>query len=129
MNRRTFSWIIYARGTAAIFLLVLTLAPIGARAVFNPEEENPGNYNKVQDDKDRQLREGQFKQLKQEQEAAEATRRAEVAAKRDLIQDIQQGASSVDWATINRWLFNLSMVVIVGLLGYYGWKNNEPRSE
>lgn len=126
MNRR-----LYSRGTTAtaIFLLVLTLAPIGARAVFNPEEENPGNYNKVQDDKERQLREGQFQQLKREQEASEATRRAEVAAKRDLIQNFQQGASQIDWATINSWLFNLSMAVIVGLLGWFGWKNNEPRSE
>ena len=121
MRIRALSWIV---------LLGMTLAPIGARAVFNPEEENPGNYNKVQDDKDRQLREAQYSLMKREKAQVELARQAASQANsQERTNTSGQQDSGVDWATVNRWLFNLSMLAGIGLLAWYGWRHNMPRAE
>jgi regulator of protease activity HflC (stomatin/prohibitin superfamily) len=117
--------------TKALFWIILfftVLAPIGARAVFNPEEENPGNYNKVQDDKDKQEREAKYQVLKREQSQAETVRQAEAEANaQELNEAAGQEEAGFDWSFLNRWAFNLTIVAIVGGLGWYGWKHNTPR--
>lgn len=110
-------------------ILLLILAPIGARSAFNPEEEDPGQFNRVMDEKQRQDREGQFGLLKREQAQAEATRRAEAEANAAELAQSFQEESGVDWTRINRWMMNLTIIAIIGSLAWFGWKHNMPREE
>jgi hypothetical protein len=108
----------------------LTLAPIGARAAFNPEEENPGQFNRVMDDKEKQEREAKFTVMKREQAQAEITRKAEAEANsRELAAVFQSDGSGTDWSTVNRWAFNLAVAGVLGALGWYGWKYTLPREQ
>jgi hypothetical protein len=118
-----------ARRVVAIFLIT-TLAPIGARAAFNPEEEDPGQFTRVMDEKEKQEREAQYKLVKREEAQAEVTRRAAVEAGwRDRAESFLSEKSGIDWAKVNRWLFNLSMIGAIALLGWLGWKHNLPKAE
>ena len=111
-------------------VLLSTLAPIGARAAFNPEEEDPGQFTRVMDEKEKEEREAQYGLVKREEAQAELTRRAEANANsRELSQVLEKEDSGIDWAKVNRWCFNLTMVGVIVLLGWLGWKHNMPRTE
>jgi hypothetical protein len=111
-------------------VLLLTLAPIGARSAFNPEDEDPGQFNRVMDEKQKQEREAQYDRLKREQAQAEATRRAEAEINAaELLQSFQEEASGIDWTRVNRWLINLSIALVIGSLAWFGWKHNMPREQ
>lgn len=111
-------------------ILALALAPIGAGAAFNPEDERPGQFNQVMDDKEKQEREAKYTALKREEAQAELTRKAEAETNsRELAAVFQPGEGGIDWSKVNRWAFNLAVAVILGAVGWYGWKHTLPREQ
>jgi hypothetical protein len=113
----------------AIVLFACALASPRAQAVFQPEEEQPGVYDQVMDERERQKSEAQYVAIKREEAMAETMRRSALSERaRDFVKYLgDQAKAGTTWKNINRWMMNISFIVVVGLLGWYGWKFNQSR--
>lgn len=102
-----------------------------AQAVFQPDEESPGAYNKLMDDKERQEREAKYVAMKRQEAQAEEARRHESRAHvkeffHKIGLEVEAGAT---WKNVNRWLMNAAFFGIFVALAWYGWKFNQSREK